>query len=185
MDNKVFSQIQAKLNKLQSNKDKVIDDFRKRLSEAEGQFNKASTHTTSNSSADEYVSAMEARTKAQYYIDYYKECIKRVESESIFTEAEYKDIIDDIRSEQKKAVDTSFKKIVKLLNEVFSTYTDTYNLVTDFNHLIESVNGACNKPSEIVVFNYGQYDFIRNYVGRIKHNAEMNPVYGEYFKDRK
>lgn len=185
MENKVYSQIQSKLNKLQSNKDKVIDDFRKKLSEAEEQFSKASTHTTSNSSADEYVSAMESRTKAQHYIDYYKECIKRVDSESIFTEAEYKNIVDEIRSEQKKAVDASFKKIVKLLNEVFSTYADTYNLVTDFNHLIESVNGACKKPSEMVVFNYGLYDFIRNYIGRAKLTAESNPQYGDYFRTDK
>ena len=182
MDNKVFSQIQSKLNKLQSNKDKVVDDFKKRLSEVEEQFNNASTHTTSNSSADEYVSAMESRTKAEYYIDYYKECVKRVESESIFTEEQYKDIVNDIRSEQKKAVDDSFKKIVKLLNEVFTIYSDTYSLVTDFNHLIESVDRACNKPSEIVMFNYGLYDFIRNYVSRIKHTAEINPQYGDYFR---
>lgn len=185
MENKVYTQIQSKLNKLQSSKDKVIDEFRKKLSENEDQFSKASTHTASNSSADEYVSAMESRTKAQHYIDYYKECIKRAESESIFTEAEYKNIVDDIRSEQKKAVDASFKKIVKLLNEVFSTYTDTCNLVSDFNHLIESVNSACNKPSEIVMFSYVPYDFIRNYIGRAKQTAEINPVYGEYFKASK
>ena len=185
MENKVYSQIQSKLNKLQSNKDKVISDFRKNLSEAEKQFRTASTHTTANSSADEYVSSMESRTKAQHYIDYYNECIKRVESESFFTEDEYQDIVSDIRSEQKKAVEATFKKIVPLLKEVFSTYNDTFNLVTDFNHLIEAVNRACNKPSEIVMFNYELYDFIRNYIGNIERTAKMNPKYGDYFRTDK
>lgn len=185
MENKVFSQIQSKLNKLQSNKDKVINDFRKNLSEAEKQFRTESNRTASNSSADEYANAMESRRKAQYYIDYYNECIKRVESESFFTEDEYKDIVNDIRSEQRKAVDATFKKIVPLLKEVFSIYNDTFNLVTDFNHLIERINRTCNKPSEIVVFNNTLYDFIRNYIGSIERTAKMNPQYGDYFRTDK
>ena len=183
MDNKVFKKITSKLISLQANKEKIIGNFKSKLSEAEEQFRTASLHNTSNSGADEYVSAMEKKSHAQHYIDYYTECVKTAEAEPIFDDAEFNDLIQDIRSEQKKITDSSFNKITKLLNEAFIVCDDMVYQITEFNHLIEAMHIACKKPAEVMVYNDLKFAFTKNYIGSIRRSAVLNPEFGSSFKD--
>lgn len=183
MDNKLYTKITLKLNKLQVNKEKVIGSFKTKLSEAEEQFRTASLHNTSNSGADEYVSAMEKKSHAQHYIDYYTECIKNAEAEPIFDDAEFNGFVQDIRSEQKKITDSSFNKIVSLLKEAFTVCDDMHDQITEFNHLIETLRKACKKPVEVVNYNDLKYVFLNNFMGSTKRSAVVNSEYGHFFKD--
>lgn len=185
MNNKIYTQIQSRMNTLEKNRNSAIDSLKAKLNGYVADFKNASLHTTANADAETFVKAIEDKEHAKHFIDYYTECIKRVESESLFTDEEYNSNVNAIRSEQKKITDASFKKVVKTLNELFSIYDELDEDIRAFNDLIRELNLASHKPDKVVVFHDNKYDFIDSHVGQLEGELAVLPAFREYFSDHK
>lgn len=181
MNNRVYKQIETKMQSLISKRSSIVDGFRKKLAEHEKTLAEASTHTASNSDADTFVKAMVDKDNAQHYIDYFTEKIQQTTSEGLFTDEEYRENVKAIRSEQKKIADSSIKQIAKLLDEVFSILTDMVADVDAFNELIAEMSRQSNVSFSLITFDYQPYNFIRNTVGHFERNLKNNPNYNSCF----
>lgn len=188
MENKTYKQLVSRIEKLEKNKTAVINSFRSKLEEYKRKYQEASVLSTPESDADTFVVNLEIKDNAEKYIKYYTAKIQQIESESLFTDEEHDSIIESIRSEQQKISDTSFRKIVTLLNEVFAVYDDCSNQVKQFTDLKTEVDNSSNKPSDNAVsmyFNYDPYNFLKYFIGKFEHNCKHHPTYGYLFDKQK
>lgn len=181
MNNKLYKQIDSKMQSLINKRTSIVDGFRKKLAVHEQKLAEANTHTASNSDAETFVKAMEDKDNAQHYIDYYTEKIQQTTSERLFTEEEYKENVKAIRSEQKKIADASIKQIAQHLDAVFSILTDMNDEVQAFNELIAEMSRQSNVRFSLITFDYPPFTFIRNTVGHFEKNMKNNPNYGSCF----